>query len=284
MEEFLNGFKIWTKKLNTIVDGARVYYRNVTFNTLNRSKNRMIRVYLPSSYDFANPDSRFPVLYMMDGKNLFDDYTSFVGEWGIDETLEEMIYKGETKGIIVVGIDAPKLGRDRTLEMFPEDVVPTKESKITQRGYANFLGDFIFKELKPLIDSTFYTLTDKSHTAVGGSSMGGLMAFYLATNYSNYVGYSLAFSPAFFLLEDKSLDRFLLEKVNRSVGKIYFYVGGEGFESLFVDTTFKAYQYMKDFGFSDDDIKIVYDQSKEHNEKAWRIYFPDAIRFFNYFK
>ena len=285
----INGFKLWEKEPNTICDGARVYTRRIFFDTQNPNKRRLIRVYLPSTYDFNDPNKRFPVIYMLDGKNLFDDYTSFVGEWGVDETIEEMIANKETDGIIVVGVDAPKNGDDRSLEMIPKGIA-RKEKRLQgltdEDVYAEKLGDYIFKVVKPIIDETFHTLQDKKHTGIGGSSMGGLMAFYIATSYSQYVDYSLTFSPAFFLFYKKSFTEYLdkVFKNHKDIGNIYFYVGGVGFESIFVNSTLSTYEYMKNIGYSDQQIKYVYDENQEHNEKAWRIYFPDAIRFFNYLK
>ena len=287
----INGFKLWKKEPNTICSGARVFTRRIFFDTQNKNKRRLIRVYIPSTYDFNNPNKRFPVLYMLDGKNLFDDYTSFVGEWGVDETIEEMIANKETDGIIVVGIDAPKGGDDRALEMIPKGIERNrrdfKGKHITDDDvYAEKLGDYIFKIVKPIIDETFYTLDDKYHTGVGGSSMGGLMAFYLATSYSEYCQYSLAFSPAFFLFTDRGFKKYLDDSFNKykDIGNIYFYVGGVGFEHIFIKPTLSTYEYMKNIGYNDQQIKYLCDMSQEHNEKAWRIYFPDAIRFFNYLK
>ena len=285
----INGFKLWTKEPNTICDGARVYTRRIYFSdTQNKNKRRLIRVYIPSTYDFSNPNKRFPVIYMLDGKNLFDDYTSFVGEWGVDETIEEIIAQGKTDGIIVVGVDAPKNGDDRSLEMIPKGIKRSKYCRgVTEdMVYANKLADYIFKIVKPIIDETFYTIGDKYHTGVGGSSMGGLMAFYLATEYSEYCNYSLAFSPAFFLFNQKAFKEHLdlLFKTKKDIGNIYFYVGNIGFEHMFVKPTIDVYEFMKSVGYNDTQIKYVSDSKQEHNEKAWRIYFPDAIEFFNYLK
>ena len=285
----INGFKLWEKEPNTICEGARVFTKEIYFKTKNRYKNRLIRVYIPSTYDFSNPDKRFPVIYMLDGKNIFDDYTSFVGEWGVDEAIEEAIAKGETEGIIVVGVDAPKNGKARALEMIPKGIEgkKSKHRGVTDKDvYAELLGDYIFKLVKPIIDKTFYTLTDKYHTGVGGSSMGGLMAFYLATEYSEYCNYSMAFSPAFFLFDDDSFNKYLVDMFNRKkdIGNIYFYVGGVGFEEQFIKPTKRTFDFMKSIGYRDDQIKYVYDKAQEHNEKAWRIYFPDALKFFNYLK
>jgi len=46
---------------------------------------RKIRVWLPVSYEKSG--KRYPVLYMHDGQNVFDEAGAFMGvEWGADET------------------------------------------------------------------------------------------------------------------------------------------------------------------------------------------------------
>ena len=54
-----------------IIDGA--------FFMPQLNKNRKISIYLPPNYE--NSDKKYPVLYMHDGQNLFDDSTSYSGEW-----------------------------------------------------------------------------------------------------------------------------------------------------------------------------------------------------------
>ena len=63
---------------------------------------RRIWVYLPKSY--STSDKKYPVLYMQDGQNLFNEKTAFAEEWGIDECLDSLQRKG-LKECIVVGID-----------------------------------------------------------------------------------------------------------------------------------------------------------------------------------
>ena len=282
----INGFIRYLKEPNSIHPSARVFTKVIHVEVDNEYKDRLVRIYLPSTYDFSNPNKRFPVIYMFDGKNLFDDYTSFVGEWGIDESIEEMISNGETDGIIVVGIDSAPTNIDRSEEMIPEEVAITKKYFKNVKGYASKLGDYIFKELKEEIDSTFYTLSDKKNTGVGGSSMGGLMSYYLYYKYKDYIGYSLSFSPAFFLLTKKSLKENLETYINNpeNLGKMFLYVGGVGFESLFTEPTKYAYEHFRNVGFKDDQVHLLIDMSQEHNERAWRIYFKDAIRFFIFLK
>lgn len=271
----MNGYSLYTKEPNTIDKRARVYTKTFYFETNNSFKDRLVRVYIPSTYDKNDSNHRFKVIYMLDGKNLFDDYTSFVGEWGIDESIEEMISNHINDGYIVVGIDAPNTDIDRSLEMSPHGIKRTHKNELKGEGYAHLLARFIFEVVKPDIDKTFYTLKD--HTGVGGSSMGGLMALYLALEYQKEIKFSLAFSPAIFLFKWDNFKAYLDKKVTQNLPKIYFYVGGVGFEKIFVETTLRTYNYLLDRGFSHDHIKLLYDSDKEHNEKAWKEYFPSLL-------
>ena len=271
----MNGYELYTKKPNTIHPRARVYFKTFHFDTKNKSKERLVRVYIPSTYDFDNPNKRFQCIYMLDGKNIFDDYTSFVGEWGVDETIEDMIDRHINDGFIVIGVDAPQDGFDRSLEMSPEGIEPMKQYDPGQEGYAHLLGDFIFNVVKPDIDRTFHT-SDKK-VGVAGSSMGGLMALFLALEYPDKVEFTLPFSPAIFLFKWVSFKSYLDRKFNKHLPKMFFYVGGQGFEAVFVKKTLKMYDYLMERGYSHDHIKLIYDSDKEHNEKAWREYFPSML-------
>lgn len=268
----INNYELYTKKPNTIHPKARVYFKTFHFDTLNNFKNRLVRVYIPSNYDFNDSNKRFKVIYMLDGKNLFDDYTSFVGEWGVDETIEEMISKKSNDGYIVVGIDAPNNDYARSKEMTPSGIEFLRRLYSKGPEYAEVLGEFIFKIVKPDIDKTFYTRPD--YTGVAGSSMGGLMAFYLALAYPEEIKFSMPFSPAFFFFKWNSFETYLRKNVGKNLPKIFFYVGGQGFESIFVKSTIKTYNYLLKQGFGHDQIKLIYDSEQEHNEKAWRYYFP----------
>ena len=273
----MDGYELYQIEPNTICEGAKVFTKSFYFDTDNDYKNRLIRVYLPSSYDFSNPHKRFKTIYMFDGKNLFDDYTSFVGEWGIDESIEKMIKENKSEGYIVIGIDAPNEDLARSLEMSPDNLIRNKKYFLNGNGYASKLGKFLFEVVKPDIDKNFYTLPDKKNTGVGGSSMGGIMSFYIGMEYKDKVQYCLNFSPAFFLFTWNSFKKYLDEKVDSDCPKQFFYVGGKGFERVFVDSTIKTYNYFINHNFSLENVKLIIDVEKEHNEKAWKIYFPQAL-------
>jgi hypothetical protein len=65
---------------------------------------RELIVWLPPGYE-KDKAARYAVLYMHDGQNLFDDFTSFAGEWHADETARRLIEEGKIVPIIIVGIE-----------------------------------------------------------------------------------------------------------------------------------------------------------------------------------
>ena len=276
-------FELYKKEPNTIDKGS-MYTKEIYIDGLNADNKRLIRVYLPSDYDFNNPNKRFPVLYMMDGKNLFDDHTSFVGEWQVDETIEEFINNNK-KGMIVVGIDSAKDGFERMKEMLvPSVFLSKRQFKIEVKGQADLLADYIVNELKPYIDEKFYTLKDKDNTGIGGSSMGGLFSFYLGLKYKESIGFILSFSPAFLLYKEKE---FLNELKNSNLdpnktGKIFFWTGGINLDKEIKPLTIKAYNCLYKMGFNSDKCRLIYDSCGDHNEQSWRLPFKQALQWWKY--
>ena len=143
------------------------------------NNSRDIDIYLPPSY-FKNPNKRYPVLYMHDGNNLFYPHLSFAGvPWNVDKTVDKLINNQLIEEIIVVGIHNT-IGRNYEYTWTEMNHYHGKEGG-GGRKYANFLVE----ELKPLIDHKFRTLSDRNNTAVMGSSLGGLISFYLGLYNSN---------------------------------------------------------------------------------------------------
>jgi len=148
---------------------------------------RSIRVWLPPGYT-EQADKRYPVLYMMDGQNLFDATTSFAGEWQVDETLTRLIQSKAVAAMIVVGID--NAGVDRASEYTP--VEEPRHKQIVPR--AGDFGKMLTSELIPMIDRTFRT--DAATRYVGGSSLGGLVSLELARTHPGYFKGVIAMSPS----------------------------------------------------------------------------------------
>ena len=154
-------------------------------------------VWLPPGYD-AHRRQRYPVLYMHDGQNLFDRaLTKFDQEWGIDEAIPRMVRQHELRAWIVVGVQSP---RSRYDVLFPAKLLPLLPPDFQQRVRTLDSGDpkgpfasdaylkFLVGTVKARVDATFRTLPGRADTAVMGSSMGGLMAFYAMAEYPAVFG------------------------------------------------------------------------------------------------
>ncbi len=145
-------------------------------------------VYLPPGYD-EDVDRRYPVLYMQDGQNLFDEATAFSGEWRLDEAAEGMIAGGLVTPLIIVGVY--NAGAYRI-----DEYTPTRDSAKRAGGNADKYGRMLVEEFKPFIDSEYRTLTDAANTGIGGSSLGGLVSLYLALKYSGTFWNVAVLSPS----------------------------------------------------------------------------------------
>jgi len=212
---------------------------------------------LPPGY--ATSGKRYPVLYMHDGQNVFDDLTSFAGEWGVDETLDSIgNHSGE---MIVVAVDHG--GTQRLNEYCPYDM----EKHGTGEG--DEYVDFLAKTLKPFIDKTYRTEKTKKNTFIAGSSMGGLISMYALLKYPRVFGGAGIFSPAFWV-GPKIFDDIKARgaKVN---SRIYFYCGEREGETMVPDTE-KAFSEMRKVSRSR--MVCVVRADGKHSEWVWKEEFP----------
>ena len=148
--------------------------------------NRDLHIYVP---DTKEENERFPVLYMFDGHNLFfDDVATYGKCWGIKDYLDKNNGK-----VIVVGIECNHNGDERLNEFTPYDFYEDEWGYVDQRGLV--LIDWMIHELKPMIDNELPTFTDREHTYIGGSSMGGTMALYMAMHNSDVFSKAVCVSP-----------------------------------------------------------------------------------------
>lgn len=150
-------------------------------------------VWLPPGYDKAR--RRYGVVYMHDGQNLFFPARSnFNKVWAADKSALRLIEAKKVPPFIIVGIDQP--GKDRGRQYLPNKIYQTVSPE-TRKGLDAFISGpvisdaylrFLVQELKPKIDREFRTKADRRHTAIAGSSMGGLISFYAITQYSDIFG------------------------------------------------------------------------------------------------
>jgi predicted alpha/beta superfamily hydrolase len=149
---------------------------------------RRVWIYLPP--DYATSGRRYPVLYMHDGQNVFDDATSFAGEWGVDEALDSLHAAGDS-GAIVVAVDHG--GPLRIAEYNPW--VHARHGG----GDGDEYVEFLVQTLKPYIDRRYRTRPDRSSTGIAGSSMGGLISLYAVLRHPEVFGRAAVFSPSLWI-------------------------------------------------------------------------------------
>lgn len=149
---------------------------------------RTIHVYLPVNY--TDSEERYPVLYMYDGHNLFNDEDATYGaSWRMKEYLDYI--NGQ---IIIVGIECNHEGNERLNEFSPYDIEHLHFGHIEGKGEP--LMDWVVHEFKPMIDYKYRTKPEREFTGIGGSSMGGLMAIYSVAKYNAYFSKAACLSSA----------------------------------------------------------------------------------------
>lgn len=226
------------------------------------NRKRRILIYLPE--DYAASKNRYPVIYMHDGQNVFDEATAFAGEWGVDEFMDSV----RSKKCIVVAVDN---GADKRMnEYSPFDFTLNPKDPKGNKGEGQQYVEFLAKTLKPFIDKRYRTKKNSKYTFITGSSMGGLISLYAVLKYPKVFGGAGVFSPSVWICKEDLLK--LIKTNGKKVkSKIYFYCGKmEGKEM--VPDMLLAFQELAAVSKSRM-ITVIRDDGK-HNEPTWRKEFP----------
>jgi metallo-beta-lactamase class B len=227
------------------------------------NRKRRIWIYLPN--DYASSTKMYPVLYMHDGQNLFDNQTSFSGEWGIDEAMSNMEKNGYS-GCIVVGIDNG--GAQRLNEYSP----------FVNVAYGGGQGDeytsFLVQTLKPYIDANYRTLANRANTLIAGSSMGGLISMFAAIKYPEVFSRVGVFSPAYWFSD--SLFQFIKEKTISEPIR-FFHISGANESPSMVALMQRYDSLLATEGYAIADRKLVVKSDGAHSEWFWKREFPEAF-------
>ena len=247
---------------STASENVHLLADNFDMSPLN--KKRRVWIYLPDSYH--NSKKKYPVLYMHDGQNLFDESIAFGGEWEVDETLDAFS-RSDKLELIIVGIDNG--GSARIDEYTPWEI---KDYPSKQQGDAYV--QFIVKNLKPHIDQNYRTLRDRINTGIMGSSLGGLISFYAALQYAETFGKAAVFSPSFEIV-NKS-DDFAKKHSDIQESKLYFMAGKNESEKM-VARMQETIHLMISEGFPAKNIQSKVVNEGQHNEKLWREEFGAAV-------
>ncbi len=263
------------------VKGRLVYWTDVASKFL--GPKRHVEIWLPPGYD-DNPTVRYPVLYMHDGQNLFDPRIANTGvDWGVDEAVVRLTDRGVIPPIIVVGVWSTAA---RSVEYSPWHGAPE---------YARFL----IEELMPRVNREFRTRRGRASTAVMGSSMGGLLSFYLVTHHPEAFGACGCESTHFPISEAVAaqvLDiaptrtppdttpyiiRDIAAGLKVPKGARYrFDYGSLGLDSAYAPTHAAVRTWLLDQGLIEGrDFVIRRYEGATHNEASWRARLEDPLTF-----
>lgn len=220
--------------------------------------SRQVSVYLPPGYD-ERPARRYPVLYMQDGQNLFEDSRAFAGRsWRLGDALDESIGARTMRPVIVVGVD--HAGVDRIHEYGH-----VRDESKDGGGRGDDYAAMLFGELKPRIDLRYRTAADD--VALGGSSLGGLIALYMMLRRPGQVRRAAVMSPSVWWS-----GRAILGEVDAMPSaerpRVWLDIGGrEGREALSDARLLR--DRMSALGWTDATLKFYEDRRGDHSERAW---------------
>ena len=157
------------------------------------------RVWLPPCYD-AEPQMRFPMLYLVHGMNYNED------QWdrlGVDEVAQSLIASKEVTPFIIV------LPRDRNWGQPEEDP----------------FGDVFVEELLPYIDQQYRTIPERDFRAIGGLSRGAGWAVHLGLKRWDLFGILGGHSLPVFWTDTQRIHRWLSEIPAGKMPRIYLDIG-----------------------------------------------------------
>ncbi len=251
---------------------------------------RNVDIWLPDGYD---PAKKYSVLYMHDGQMLFDSATAWNHqEWKVDEWLTKLVAQKRIKKCIVVGVW--NSGKGRHADYFPqkpfENLAQAQKDTVyaaaRSNGFAVF-GDykiqsdnylkFLVTELKPFIDKTYATQSDAKHTAVAGSSMGGLISMYAICEYPQVFGGAACLSthwPGIFSMEGNPIPGAFVDYMRQHLPdpkthKIYFDYGDQTLDAMYPPLQKKVDEVMRAKGFSKKNWATKAFPGDDHSEKSW---------------
>jgi predicted alpha/beta superfamily hydrolase len=239
-------------------------------------QSRPVDVWLPPGYDEG--DARYPVIYMHDGQNLFDPATSFSGvDWGIDEALTGLMRDG-FPGAVVVGVW--NTGVNRWREYMPEKFVRRSlkqrlralfTSRLRGAPYSDAYLKFLVEEVKPFIDGLYRTLSDRAHTSVMGSSLGGLISLYALEEYPEVFGGAGCVSTHWPAGGEALVDAMADALPRPGQHRLYFDYGTETTDAEYEPLQRRMDHYLEASGYTRgvDWLTERY-PGADHSERAWR--------------
>lgn len=248
----------------------KIVVLNEAFEIPELIRTRRVAALLP--HDYYETDKHYPVLYLQDGQNLYEDFAAY-GSWGVDKQLASMAGRG-MGDFIVVAIDHAD---DKRISEF----TPTFKNRLG-RGEGRQYIRFLAETLKPYIDGKFRTRPEAEHTGIGGSSLGGLISIYAGIIYPQVYDRLLIFSPSLWVTP--SIPFRVMKLTHKFRGRIYLYGGEAESETMVPNMLRFKEELQRQTQGADVKFRVEVDPMGQHNEARWGKEFPKAVEwlFFNH--
>ncbi|MER0122930.1 alpha/beta hydrolase [Streptococcus sp. ZJ93] len=248
-------------------------------------EKRRVRVLLPKNYG-TDTEQSYPVVYFHDGQNVLYSKEAFSGHsWKVIPTIKR---NPDIAKMIVVAIDNDGFQRmnEYSAWKYKELNIPG----VQFGGKGTEYAEFVMEVVKPFIDSTYRTKSDKAHTAMIGSSLGGNITQFMGLAYQNQIGCLGVFSSANWLHQE-AFDRYIERQELDKEQRVYIYVGTEeaddtdktlmagNIKQAYIHSSISYYRQLIAGGVELDNLTLEVISGAIHNEEAWAKYLPDCLRF-----
>lgn len=241
----------------------KVHLISEEFEIPQLNKTRKVWALLP--YDYEDSAENYPVLYLQDAQNLFNDNAQF-GNWEIDKKLAVMAEYNIGK-IIVIAIEHAEKERIKEYNV---------GNTVLGNGQGKKYIRFLTETLKPFVDQNFRTKSDRENTGIGGSSMGGLVSIFSGIMYPEVFGKLMIFSPSLWVVPKIKLS--FLDMSEPQETRIYLYAGGDESETMIDHVkNFKRRLLKKESLANKMKVHLSINSIGKHSENYWSDEFPKAI-------
>ncbi|MEM9919063.1 MAG: alpha/beta hydrolase-fold protein [Bacteroidota bacterium] len=250
---------------------------------------RNVDVWLPDDY---SADKKYAVLYMHDGQMLFDSTRSWnKQEWGVDETMGQLLEEDKIREAIVVGIWNTAFRHSEYFPQKPFESLPEafqdsllsdyKRNETSSLFKMEVVSDkylaFIVKELKPFIDEKYATYSDRENTFIAGSSMGGLISLYALCEYPEIFAGAGCLSTHWIGIFDtlnNPIPKLFSQYVENNLPspeshRLYFDFGTETLDAFYEPHQREIDSILLKKGYGDQNWKTMKFEGANHSEKAW---------------
>jgi predicted alpha/beta superfamily hydrolase len=228
-------------------------------------RNRRVWICLPEDYETST--AHYPVIYLHDAQNVFDQATSFAGEWGCDESMLQSPLSNCVNAILV-GVDNGGLSRI-------DEYAPWINAEYNEGGEGAAFASFMAQTLKPFIDANFRTQPEREHTFMIGSSLGALITMYTVIEFNDVFSGGAIFSPAFWFNQEV-YD--YVENNAPSSGSKFYFICGDSESSGLVSETQQMHNIITAAGITGSENVFNIQSGGAHNEYWWSNYFPGAVQ------